>query len=150
MFNIASIQGTLHLSMSVFIKQTFTFKSWECCPSSYPSIDRPLNLTFWNISQLQMYKRKSSCQFDLFYLFEVLPLFWLSPAVMTSFFRTSIMNFSMKVLEHDFVWVQCKWNCPPMVWNAPSWPLKGDNWKIQDDASVKVGTLCKKVSRRKD
>lgn len=37
-----------------------------------------------------------------------------------------------------------------MVWNAPSWPLKGDNWKIQDDASVKVGTLCKKVSHRKD
>lgn len=37
-----------------------------------------------------------------------------------------------------------------MVWNAPSWPLKGDNWKIQDDASVKVGTLCKKVSSRKD
>ncbi len=52
------------------------------------------------------------------------------------------MNFSMKVLGHDFVSEQCKWNCPPMVWNAPSWPLKGDNWKIQDEATVKVGTLC--------
>lgn len=29
-----------------------------------------------------------------------------------------------------------------MVWNAPSWPLKGDNWKIQDEATVKVGMLC--------
>lgn len=28
-----------------------------------------------------------------------------------------------------------------MVWNAPSWPLKGDNWKIQDEATVKVETL---------
>lgn len=52
------------------------------------------------------------------------------------------MNFSMKVLGHDFVSEQCKWNCPPVVWNAPSWPLKGDNWKIQDEATVKVGTLC--------
>lgn len=52
------------------------------------------------------------------------------------------MNLSMKVLVHDFVSEQCKWNCPLMVWNAPSWPLKGDNWKIQDEATVKVGTLC--------
>lgn len=52
------------------------------------------------------------------------------------------MNFSMKVLGHDFVSEQCKWNCPLVVWNAPSWPLKGDNWKIQDEATVKVGTLC--------
>lgn len=52
------------------------------------------------------------------------------------------MNFSMKVLVLDFVSEQCKWNCPPLVWNAPSWPLKGDNWKIQDEATVKVGTLC--------
>jgi len=29
-----------------------------------------------------------------------------------------------------------------MVWNVPSWSLKGDNWKIQDEATVKVGTLC--------
>lgn len=56
-------------------------------------------------------------------------------------FSLAVMNFSMKVLGHDFVSEQCKWNCPPMVWNAPSWPLKGDNWKIQDEASVKVGTL---------
>lgn len=52
------------------------------------------------------------------------------------------MNFSMKVLVLDFVSEQCKWNCPLSVWNAPSWPLKGDNWKIQDEAAVKVGTLC--------
>lgn len=52
------------------------------------------------------------------------------------------MNFRMKVHGHDFVSEQCKWNCPPMVWNVPSWPLKGDNWKIQDEATVKVGTLC--------
>lgn len=45
----------------------------------------------------------------------------------------------MKVLEHDFVSEQCKWNCPPMVWNAPSWHLKGDNWKIQDTAKVGEG-----------
>lgn len=62
-----------------------------------------------------------------------------SAAAIASF---SVMNFSMKVLGHDFVSEQCKWNCPPMVWNAPSWPLKGDNWKIQDEATVKVGTLC--------
>lgn len=52
------------------------------------------------------------------------------------------MNFSIKVLVLDFVSEQCKWNCPLLVWNAPSWPLKGDNWKIQDEATVKVGTLC--------
>lgn len=51
------------------------------------------------------------------------------------------MNLSKKVLGHDFE--QCKWNWPPMVWYAPSWPLKGDNWKIQDKVTVKVGTLCK-------
>lgn len=48
----------------------------------------------------------------------------------------------MKVLEHDFVSEQCKWNCPPMVWNAPSWHLKGDNWKIQDTAIVGEGSSC--------
>lgn len=48
----------------------------------------------------------------------------------------------MKVLEHDFVSEQCKWNCPPMVWNAPSWHLKGDNWKIQDTALVGEGSSC--------
>lgn len=52
------------------------------------------------------------------------------------------MNFTTKVLEHDFVSEQCKWNCPLMVWNAPSWPLKGDNWKIQDTAVVREGTSC--------
>lgn len=53
-----------------------------------------------------------------------------------------VMNFTTSVLEHDFVSEQCKWNCPLMVWNAPSWPLKGDNWKIQDTAMVRKGTTC--------
>lgn len=53
-----------------------------------------------------------------------------------------VMNFTTSVLEHDFVSEQCKWNCPLMVWNAPSWPLKGDNWKIQDTAVVRKGTSC--------
>lgn len=59
-----------------------------------------------------------------------------------------LMNFSMKVRWHDFVSEQCKWNCPLMVWNLPSWPLKGDNWKIQDEATVKVGTLGSRSHRK--
>lgn len=47
-----------------------------------------------------------------------------------------VMNFSMEVLEHDFVSEQCKWNGPRLLGMHPAGLLKGDNWKIQDTAVV--------------
>lgn len=51
------------------------------------------------------------------------------------------MNLGRKYLGMTLSLRNANGIAPLEVWNAPSWPLKGDNWKIQDEATVKVGTL---------